>query len=177
MGIVFANGPGDRASIPGRVIPKTLKMALDISLLNTQQYKVRNKGKVEQSRERGSALGFVAIEKGAFWSPSTTVTNLLYTYWESFVIYNCIRGCGSCSGDLVNMECHFIALTLGSHWLWVKVTVRVPPMGQICRFENYSYWIRIYNCEQKYYYQIGMVTWNDKFSWLRIGLVWFGFFV
>ena len=41
---VFANGPG---SIPGRVIPNTLKMVLDTSLLNTQHYKVRIKGKVE----------------------------------------------------------------------------------------------------------------------------------
>ena len=38
---VFANGPGDLGSIPGRVIPKTLKMLLDTPLLNTQQYKVR----------------------------------------------------------------------------------------------------------------------------------------
>ena len=48
---VFANGPGDLSSIPGRVIPKTQKMVLDASLLNTQHYKVRIKGKVEQSRE------------------------------------------------------------------------------------------------------------------------------
>ena len=41
----------DLSSIPGRVIPKTLKMVLDASLLNTKQYKVRIKGKVEQSRE------------------------------------------------------------------------------------------------------------------------------
>ena len=53
---MFANGPGDLGSIPGRVIPKTLKMILDASLLNTKQYKVRIKGKVEQSRERSSAL-------------------------------------------------------------------------------------------------------------------------
>ena len=33
--------------VPGRVLPKTLKMVLDTSLLNTQQYKVRIKGKVE----------------------------------------------------------------------------------------------------------------------------------
>ena len=46
---VFANGPGDLGSIPGRVIPKTLKMVLDTTLLNTQHYKVRFKGKVEQS--------------------------------------------------------------------------------------------------------------------------------
>ena len=53
---VFANGLGDLRSIPGRVIPKTLKVVLDTSLLNTQQYKVRIKGKVEQSRERSSTL-------------------------------------------------------------------------------------------------------------------------
>ena len=40
----------DLGSIPGRVIPKTLKMVLDTTLLNTQQYKVRIKGKEEQSR-------------------------------------------------------------------------------------------------------------------------------
>ena len=53
---VFANGPGDRGSIPGRVIPKTQKMVLDASLLNIQQYKVGIKGKVEQFIERSSAL-------------------------------------------------------------------------------------------------------------------------
>ncbi len=48
MGRVFANGPGGLGSIPGRVIPKTLiKMVLDTSLLNTQNYKVKwsNPGK------------------------------------------------------------------------------------------------------------------------------------
>ena len=49
VGRVFANGLGDWGSIPGRVIPKTQKIVLDASLLNTQHYKVRNKGKVEQS--------------------------------------------------------------------------------------------------------------------------------
>ena len=37
---VFANVSGDLGSIPGRVIPMTLKMVLDTSLLTTQQYKV-----------------------------------------------------------------------------------------------------------------------------------------
>ena len=41
----FANGLGDLGSIPGLVIPYTEKMALDASLLNTQHYKVRIKGK------------------------------------------------------------------------------------------------------------------------------------
>ena len=56
MGRVFANGSADLGSIPGRVIPKTLKMVLDTSLLNTQRYKVRIEGKVEQSKERSSPL-------------------------------------------------------------------------------------------------------------------------
>ena len=53
---VLANGPGDLGSIPGRVIAKTQNMVLDAAFLNTQQYKVWIKGKVEQSRERSSAL-------------------------------------------------------------------------------------------------------------------------
>ena len=58
---VFANGPGNLGSIPGRVIPKTQKMVLDASLLNTQHYKVRIKGKVKQSRERISALPYTLV--------------------------------------------------------------------------------------------------------------------
>ena len=61
VGRVFANGPGDRGSIPGRVIPKTLKMVLDTYLLNTQHNKERVKGKVVQSRERGSALPYTSV--------------------------------------------------------------------------------------------------------------------
>ena len=51
MSRVFANCSGDLGSILGRVIPKTFKMVLDATLLNTQYGKVRIKGKVEQSRE------------------------------------------------------------------------------------------------------------------------------
>ena len=61
VGRVFAHGPGDLGSIPGLVIPKTLKMVLDTSLLNNQQYKVCIKGKVEQSRERSSALSYSSV--------------------------------------------------------------------------------------------------------------------
>ena len=64
---------GDRGSIPGQVIPKTQKVVLDTSLLMTQHYNVRIKGKVEQSRERRRAIpvhfGVVAIEKGVFGCP------------------------------------------------------------------------------------------------------------
>ena len=58
---VFANDLGDLGSILGRVIPNTFKMVLDSSLFNTQQYKVRIKGKVEQSRERSSALPYTSV--------------------------------------------------------------------------------------------------------------------
>ena len=58
---VFANGPEDLSSIPGRVIPKTIKMVLDASWLNTQRYKVWIKGKVGQSWERSSALPYTLV--------------------------------------------------------------------------------------------------------------------
>ena len=58
---VFPNGPGNLGSIPGRVIPKTFKIVLDTALFNTQEYKVRIKGKVEQSRERSSALPYISV--------------------------------------------------------------------------------------------------------------------
>ena len=53
---VFANGPGDLGSIHVRSIPKTQKMVLDDSLLNTQHYKVGIKGKVEKFRERSCGV-------------------------------------------------------------------------------------------------------------------------
>ena len=56
-----SNGQGDLGSNPGRVIPKTLKLVLDTSLLNTQQYKVSIKGKVEQSWERSSAIPYTSV--------------------------------------------------------------------------------------------------------------------
>ena len=59
---VFASGPGDQDSIPGRVIQKTQKMVLATSLLNTQHFKIRTKGKVPQTRESRSVISF---EKGA----------------------------------------------------------------------------------------------------------------
>ena len=77
VGRVFATGPGDMGSIPGCIIPKTLKMVLDISLLNTQQYKVRIKGKVEQSRER------VAL------SPRPRCSS----YWKGSLLFALDYGC------------------------------------------------------------------------------------
>ena len=73
---VVANGLGDLGSVPGRVIPKTLKMVLESSLLNTQHYEVRIEGKRPPLHP-----GVVAIEKRAFRSPLTMVANFtFFTY-------------------------------------------------------------------------------------------------
>ena len=58
VGRVFAN---DQVLIPGRVIPKTQKIVLDNFLLNTLHYKLLIKGKMEQSRERNSALPYISV--------------------------------------------------------------------------------------------------------------------
>ena len=77
---MFANGLENQGSIPGQVIPKIQKMVLHISFLNTQDYKVCIKAKVEQSKERSSALhlGVVDIEKETFALPSIIVANHFY---------------------------------------------------------------------------------------------------
>ena len=61
MGRVFANGLGNLGSIPGRVIPKTQKILLDASLLNTLHYKEHIKVKVEQSKEKSSTLSYTSV--------------------------------------------------------------------------------------------------------------------
>ena len=58
---VFANGPGNLGLIPGQVIPKTQKMVLDASLLNTQYYKIKIEGKVGQPWEKSSALPYTLV--------------------------------------------------------------------------------------------------------------------
>ena len=47
-------------SIPGRIIPKTLKMVLDIFLLNTQQYKVLSRVKWSNPR-KGVAPSYTSV--------------------------------------------------------------------------------------------------------------------
>ena len=66
-----------------------LKMVLDMSLLNTQHYKVRIKGKVKQSRVR--ILTYAPPRcgtywKGAFWSP--TLLLLIYIYCCRWLTYD-----------------------------------------------------------------------------------------
>ena len=74
---------------PVKSYQRLKEMVLDSALLNTQRYKVRIKGKVEQSREWSSILSYtlcvVAIEKGAFESPSTKATN--FTLQVTLIVY------------------------------------------------------------------------------------------
>ena len=79
MGKVFANGPGDLGSIPGRVIPKTLKMVLDTSLLNTQQYKVRIK--VKWSNPGKGVAPSPTPRCSSYWKGGFRETTLLFTYY------------------------------------------------------------------------------------------------
>ena len=58
VGTVFTSGPEDLGSIPGRVIPKTLKMVQNTSL----QYKVCIESKMEQSKERSSTLPYTLVK-------------------------------------------------------------------------------------------------------------------
>ena len=62
MSRVFTNHKEDWGSISGRVIPKIQKMVLDAALLSTQQYKVRIKGKVEQSWKWSCAFPYTSAQ-------------------------------------------------------------------------------------------------------------------
>ena len=79
---MFANNPGDLGSIPGRVIPKTLKMVLDTNLLKLSHITYVSRVKWSNpGKGVAPTPSVVVIGKGAFGSPSTTVTNLLnYSY-------------------------------------------------------------------------------------------------
>ena len=91
MGRVFANDLGHRRSILDRVRAKTQKIVLDNFLLNTQQYKVHIKSKVEQSRERNCALPFTSmwyLLKRELSSSLRLRSPSLFLLTNSFVIMN-----------------------------------------------------------------------------------------
>ena len=56
MSRVFAN-----RSIPGQVITKAQQMVLDATLFNTQHYKVKINGKVEQYKKWSNALPYTSV--------------------------------------------------------------------------------------------------------------------
>ena len=70
MSRVFTNGLGDWSSIPGQVIPKTQKMVLDATLLNTQHYKVR----IKWSNPRNKIAPSPTPWCSSYWKGSLQVT-------------------------------------------------------------------------------------------------------
>ena len=75
---MFEYHPGDRGLISGRVNPKTQKMVLDTSLLNTKHYKERIKGKVEELRERSIALQYTLVLGLLKREPTDLVSTMFY---------------------------------------------------------------------------------------------------
>ena len=65
-------GPGDLDSIPGHVIPKTLKMVLDTSLLYTQQ--IRYVSGVKWSNPGKGAVPFPTPRCSSYWKGSLRVS-------------------------------------------------------------------------------------------------------
>ena len=110
-GLSFCKFPGRPGFNPRSSHTKDSKMVLDASLLNTQHYKVRIMGKVEQSRERSGAplhLGVVSYRKRdpsgdpRLWSP------ILPTYKrivqlakrKDFFLCQCHKRATVCSGKI-----------------------------------------------------------------------------
>ena len=67
-----ANGPGDLGSLPGRVMPKTLKMVLDTSLLNTRY--IRYVLRVKWSNPGKGVAPFPTPRCSSYWKGSLLVT-------------------------------------------------------------------------------------------------------
>ena len=113
MGSVFANVSGDQGSILDQVIPKTQKMGLDTSLLNTQHYKVCIKGKVEQSRERSCTLPYILVlfllKKDSSGHPRLQLPTYLIQL-RSSTTTNIKKTCSWCTGH--------VARTFKDHSVW-----------------------------------------------------------
>ena len=62
---IFCNGPSEQGSIPGQVISQDQKTVLDASLLNTQNHKVRIKGK--WSNPGKGVAPFPTPRCGSYW--------------------------------------------------------------------------------------------------------------
>ena len=89
--IVFANGPRDLGSITGRVIPKTLKMVLDTSLLN------RYVSRVKWSNPGKGLAPFPTLRCCSYWKGSLLVAldngRQFYIYiYRGTVFLNIVTG-------------------------------------------------------------------------------------
>ena len=86
MSRVFANGPGDRGSIPGRVMPKTQKMVLDAALLNTI---VKWGSRVKWSNPGKGVAPSPRPQCSSYWKGSLLVA--LEYGRQLYFTYNCMR--------------------------------------------------------------------------------------
>ena len=113
-GLVNINSPRDRGSIPGLVISKTQKLYLrpPCLTLSTIRQGSRESGAIlEKESHPPLHIGVVAIEKGAFVSPSTTVANDLYIYIYVY-IYIYIQASFIKEGTLLIILILFIQVSL-----------------------------------------------------------------
>ena len=77
---VFASGPGDRGSIPGRVIPKTQKWYLMPPCLILIIIRYGSRVKWSNTGTGVVSSPKLLSKKEAFGSPSTKIANFLLTY-------------------------------------------------------------------------------------------------
>ena len=112
MSRVFANGPEDRGSIAGWLIPNTQKMVLDAALFITQHYKVRIKGKVEQCTERSSALPYTSVSYLLKREPSDYL-RLRETTLLLFIYHNQSINCFSLFSSIIdrNLSIYLLGIT------------------------------------------------------------------
>ena len=99
-----------------------------------QHYKIRIKGKVDQSSERSTAsplhLRVVANEKGVFRLPSAMVTNFTYIYIYIYIyIYHPQTDCFVLS-ELLNVARNVGGLKPGSKTVQVDDRLSIRPLGQ-----------------------------------------------
>ena len=106
VGRVFANAPGDRGSIPGRIIPKTQKWYLRFSSLTLSIIRCGLRVKWS-NRGKGVApplhFGVVAMEKGANVSSTTTVANKRFVCIYVSMYASVCMGVGMCVCICINV--------------------------------------------------------------------------
>ena len=110
VGRVFANGLAELGSIPGCIIPKNLKMLLDTSLLNTQQYKVHIKW-VKWSNPGKGVASSPTHRCSSYWKGSFPVA---LDYGRQLNMY---VGAG-----ITVLECTSIELAQMYKWEWVYLS-------------------------------------------------------
>ena len=122
-------------------------------------------GEVEQYRERSSALplhfGVVAIEKGAFGSPSTMAANFTYTLLFDFLLCTCsVEYWPSTQPSIKKQvdpveDIEHITLTCGQ----VEIGAIATPTGSRCISNNY-----ITRCQRQFELVGVSCSWSSSCS-------------